>query len=96
MKVRKKPVEVETYKIDSMEPLPEWLSTAIKEGTIFASLIPYGLGIKTLEGTMYAQLDDYIIRGVRRELYSCKPDIFAETYEVIQEVRHDRRTVKTV
>ena len=34
---------------------------------------------------MYAQLEDYIIRGVHGELYSCKPDIFAETYEILQE-----------
>ena len=49
MKVRKKPVEVEAYKIDSMEPLPEWLHTAIKEGDIYESIIPEGLAIETLE-----------------------------------------------
>ena len=85
MKVRKKPVEVEAYKIDSMEPLPEWLHTAIKEGDIYESIIPEGLAIETLKGTMYAKLDDYIIRGVHGELYSCKPDIFAETYDILQE-----------
>jgi hypothetical protein len=25
--------------------------------------------------------DDWIIRGVKGELYPCKPDIFAATYE---------------
>lgn len=40
-----------------------------------------GLLIPTLEGTMLAVQDDWIIRGVKGELYPCKPDIFAETYE---------------
>ncbi len=37
--------------------------------------------IKTLEGVMKANKGDYIIKGVRGELYPCKPDIFYETYE---------------
>lgn len=37
--------------------------------------------IPTLEGPMLASPGDYIIRGVQREFYPCKPDIFAQTYE---------------
>ena len=40
--------------------------------------------IETLEGDMYAEVGDYIIQGVHGEYYSCKPDIFAETYEEIE------------
>jgi hypothetical protein len=40
------------------------------------------LHIKTLEGTMIANIGDYIIKGVRGEFYSCKPDIFEATYEI--------------
>ena len=39
------------------------------------------LKIKTLEGVMTAQRGDWIILGVAGELYPCKPDIFATTYE---------------
>jgi len=39
--------------------------------------------IRTLEGVMRADPGDWIIRGVRGELYVCKPDIFAETYEPV-------------
>lgn len=39
------------------------------------------LRIKTLEGEMIANKGDWIIRGVKGELYPCKPDIFAETYD---------------
>lgn len=41
-----------------------------------------GLTITTLEGDMYASYGDYIIRGVQGNLYSCKPDIFEQTYEL--------------
>lgn len=40
-----------------------------------------GLKIFTLEGKMNAQVGDWIIRGVKGELYPCKPDIFELTYE---------------
>lgn len=45
--------------------------------------LPFGR-IKTLEGTMSVQLGDWIIRGVKGELYACKPDIFAETYDLVE------------
>ena len=37
--------------------------------------------IHTLEGSMRADRDDWVIRGVQGEFYPCKPDIFAATYE---------------
>jgi hypothetical protein len=37
--------------------------------------------IPTLEGTMRAEIGDWIITGVKGERYPCKPDIFAATYE---------------
>lgn len=40
-----------------------------------------GLWIGTLEGPHRASPGDMIIRGVKGELYPCKPDIFAATYE---------------
>lgn len=39
------------------------------------------LYIETLEGTMIAEVGDYIIKGVQNEFYPCKPDIFKQTYE---------------
>lgn len=39
------------------------------------------LRIATLEGVMTASIGDWVIRGVRNELYLCKPDTFAETYD---------------
>lgn len=37
--------------------------------------------VATLEGTMTGIVGDWLIRGVKGELYPCKPDIFAATYE---------------
>ena len=44
---------------------------------------PEGLYIHTLEGTMLASKGDYIIKGIKGEIYPCKPDIFEATYESI-------------
>lgn len=43
------------------------------------------ISIHTLEGEMFAQPGDWIIRGVKGELYPCKPDIFDATYEPVME-----------
>lgn len=32
---------------------------------------------------MTVDLGDYIIRGVKGEIYPCKPDIFQQTYEAV-------------
>ena len=73
---RKKPVVIEAVQFDP----DNWAAT---EGVEIIRL-EYGgavARIKTLEGTMLAQPGDWIIRGVKGELYPCKPDIFDATYE---------------
>lgn len=41
------------------------------------------MSIETLEGEMRVSPGDWIIRGVKGELYPCKPDIFDMTYEAV-------------
>ena len=41
--------------------------------------------IETLEGTMKASYNDWIIKGVNGEFYPCKPDIFEATYDEVEE-----------
>lgn len=43
------------------------------------------MDIPTLEGVMHANVGDYIITGVQGEQYPCKPDIFWETYERVED-----------
>lgn len=40
--------------------------------------------IETLEGTMKADKGDWIIKGVKGELYPCKPDVFEMTYKKVE------------
>lgn len=47
-----------------------------------------GMRLKTLEShneTQIASIGDYVIKGVKGEFYPCKPDIFEETYESVEE-----------
>ncbi len=41
--------------------------------------------IKTLEGNMYVTPGDWIITGIKGEYYPCKPDMFEQTYEKVEE-----------
>ena len=40
--------------------------------------------IQTLEGDMTTNIGDWIIKGVNGEFYPCKPDIFEQTYELVE------------
>jgi hypothetical protein len=47
-----------------------------------------GMIIPTLEGEMLASEGDWVIRGIKGELYPCRSDIFDATYEPVEaEVR---------
>jgi hypothetical protein len=41
--------------------------------------------VQTLEGPLVASDRDWIITGIKGERYPCKPDIFAATYEAVEE-----------
>lgn len=43
------------------------------------------LYIYTLEGRMIASQNDYIIKGIDGEYYPCKPHIFEQTYDLVEE-----------
>jgi hypothetical protein len=75
---RKKPVVIEAVQYDGTFPL-DFLRGAENVGA--AGDGTTAILIETLEGTMRAAVGDWIIRGVKGELYPCKPDIFAATYE---------------
>lgn len=79
---RKKPVVIEAVQFvqPEMADVPEWLTEAVRQNDfLIADGVAY---ITTLEGIMAAQPGDWIIRGVKGEIYPCKPEIFAATYEL--------------
>ena len=51
--------------------------------------MPDDIVIQTLEHNQgegfHASPGDWLIRGVKGEVYACKPDIFAATYEFVEE-----------
>ena len=91
---RKQPVEVEAFQLKDI-PWPDWFEEALDTGTaelVSPKNVSFALGdivshaiIHTLEGDHRANLDDYIIRGVKGELYPCKSDIFEQTYDRVED-----------
>jgi hypothetical protein len=87
-KYRKKPVVIDAVQLQQRFGWPDWFHDAVSANRI----ITFGLGkfandadphieIHTLEGVMRGNIGDYIIQGVKGEIYPCKPDIFEATYE---------------
>lgn len=101
MEYRKKPVVIEAFQIGISCCIeePAWLEDAIGAGIIIPEWLPAGgaccsplrqqwfseCDINTLEGVMHASKGDYIIKGVKGELYPCKPDIFEATYDPVED-----------
>lgn len=84
MKYRKKPVVVEVILWDggNKEQVEKFVGKALNHAYATTNDV---LAIETLEGTMFANKGDLIIRGVKGEYYPCKPDIFNETYEKVED-----------
>jgi hypothetical protein len=86
---RKRPIEIDAIPVvealtaasQDWSALPEWLREDYEAGEVL--FLPHAVEIRTLEGTMRADHGDWIIRGVKGELYPCKPDIFEATYEAV-------------
>jgi hypothetical protein len=85
-KFRKKPVAIEAIQwdksVDALVAIIEWLGYDIHSDFTKpdAPII-----IPTLEGDVIARLGDWVIKGVKGEVYPCKPDVFAATYEPVED-----------
>lgn len=86
MRYRKKPVVIDAFRLG--EAWPDWFHDAVSANDVVTHLGTDATGatfgtvtIRTLEGDMTGVVGEWIIRGVKGELYPCKPDIFAATYE---------------
>lgn len=91
MKYIKKPVVIEAFQLDDrglVVDREDWFWDAVSRNDIIIhnfgelTLKPAWCEIKTLEGTMVAKTGDYIIKGIKGEIYPCKADIFEEMYEL--------------
>ena len=97
LKFRKKSVVIEAFQMTqerrkSNVDWPNWLHEAWEKernvpGALFPNVPGTGDGklcIYTLEGVHFVEWGDWIIQGVKGELYPCKPDIFEATYEAVE------------
>lgn len=84
MKYRKKPVMVEAFQL-GVDEMPSWFVDAEKVNKVILHGGRTHADIKTLEGWHHANYGDFIIRGVKGEIYPCKPDIFHLTYEEVSQ-----------
>lgn len=84
----KKPITIEAVQwdgsIESADAIEIWsggmtVCCGYDSGNQCISL---GIFIKPNEGEMRADPNDWIIKGVKGEFYSCKPDIFEQKYEL--------------
>lgn len=92
MKYRKKPIEIDAFQLNERGLVGEdWFWDKVSDNIIITHnfgkyhIEPAWCEIKTLEGVMIAEAGDYIIRGVKGEIYPCKADIFEITYEQVKE-----------
>jgi len=89
-KYRKKPVIVDATQWWKMGDHPDVSQFEIHEDDdrgceqCIRNLSGHG-SIPTLEGEHIVCPGDFIITGVKGEKYPCKPDIFAETYDLVEE-----------
>lgn len=94
MKYRKKPVVIEAITFDEL--VEHGKRECEAAGHALTNGMPWSFSyagkpithendacylIPTLEGTMRMTPDDMLITGVQGEVYPCKRDIFAATYE---------------
>lgn len=89
-KFRKKPVVIEAVLLaaplgDGIGIVQQRVIHWMRAHDVRACAHPEGVTIPTLEGEMLASFGDYIIKGVQGEFYPCKPDIFAATYELVED-----------
>ena len=100
LKFRKRPVVIEAFQMtperrEDNRDWPEWLNQAwqmnpSEVGSVYPLKLDDGLDesrslmVRTLEGPLAIGWGDWIIRGVKNELYPCKPDVFTATYEAVE------------
>ena len=89
MKYRSRPVEIEAFRF-YVDPIPDWFMDKVTTNEIILHDCNYRIDgnfayclIKTSVSEMRGNAGDYIIKGVWDEIYPCKPDIFKQTYEII-------------
>ena len=80
-KFRKKPVVIEAFRY-WIDPRPDWFMDKVSANEIITH--DTHCDVRTPEGVMRGERGDWIIKGVKGEVYPCKNDIFEATYERVE------------
>lgn len=87
-KFRKKPLEIEARNYESPNvayDLVQWINKdRYRHLPVAYVKSSKKIAIPTLEGTMKANIGDWIIKGITGEFYACKSDVFELTYDEIK------------
>lgn len=85
---RKKPLVVEAVHFtgDNQREVLAFAFPGMSEDALeVAQTMRLPVVIETLEGDMTASPGDWIVRGIKGECWPIKPDIFAATYEEVEQ-----------
>lgn len=90
MKIRKKPIVVDAWFIDTAElaydgDVLDWVFNEYQSTLGRLEIDGTELRIRTLEGVMTAKDGDVLVKGVDGELYAIRRDIFDKTYDVLDD-----------
>ena len=86
---RKKPISIEARQFtgDNFLELQDWSNDLVALSDYDEDVIC----VHTLEGPVWGEKGDYIVKGVRGEFYICQKGIFEKTYEPSD--KHDAITI---
>ena len=83
-KYRKIPVEIEAVHHDSFNQKTLDALVAFGEGDVTVDYQNEKVFVKTINGVVTVNKNEYIIKGVNGEFYPCDYEIFHKTYEEVQ------------
>ena len=78
---RKKPIVIQAFRY-YVDARPDWFCDKVTTNDIIT--YETHCDIRTLEEAMRGEIGDYIIQGVKGEIYPCKPDVFEASYELVE------------
>lgn len=91
IKYRKKPIIIDAFQY-GFDVDPEWFKEFKHKRYVPArnlkkseeNKFPSDILIMTLEGEMRVEYYDWVIKGIKGEIYPCKSDIFEASYEIVE------------
>lgn len=89
----KKPITIEAFKVTEhykTEKRLGWFFDSVAHNIVEIIDGEFAVKINIHEGNIdggFARIGDYIIKGIKGEIYACDADIFESTYDVASEFK---------